>query len=249
MGTLLVYSAEEAYKKSLTNQLADEIWEYKFPGEDIDQKDREYISWKNSLPIFLQCVIEARLGNIYVVFEMKTPISNKAIDVLLLGRSAKGERRLLLVELKQWSQVSNKYVDDPNKVYIPEIKEKRKHPFRQLEIYTDNLKNHHAGIQKAIGGREHITFGMIAYLHNCSDVNCLTEESKKETMGRKKTRIKKKVIRSGQTLVAVYTEKERARGKSWYPHLKIVFLQNEMRAYLKFWRITQQSWVMRGLPG
>ena len=51
--------------------------------------NREYVSWRNSLPLFLECAINASLDNVYVIFEMKTPISNKAIDVLLLGHREK----------------------------------------------------------------------------------------------------------------------------------------------------------------
>lgn len=48
------------------------------------------------------------LDDVYVVFEMKTPISNKAIDVLVLGYSDSHENRVLIVELKQWSNIYTK---------------------------------------------------------------------------------------------------------------------------------------------
>lgn len=48
------------------------------------------------------------LDDVYVVFEMKTPISNKAIDVLVLGYSDSRENRVLIVELKQWSNIYTK---------------------------------------------------------------------------------------------------------------------------------------------
>lgn len=103
---------------------------------------------------------------VLVVFEMKTPISNKAIDVLLVGKSVNGENRILLVELKQWTGISTKYVNDDGKVYVSEVKAVRRHPLKQLQLYLNNLDYHHSGIQKARDSGTEIQVGMIAYLHN-----------------------------------------------------------------------------------
>lgn len=163
MGNLLYMNVSEAYAKSKTNELANEIWKYKYPGEDIDASNREYISWLNSLPHCLSCAHEAGLDNIYVIFEMKTPISNKAIDVLFIGRKGT-ECRIVIIELKQWNRIYTERVFNPDKVYIPEIQETRKHPFKQLNLYEDNLRNHHSGIQEAQNKDITIKFGKIAYL-------------------------------------------------------------------------------------
>lgn len=166
MKELLSMTVGEAYSKSLSSALAEEIWEFKNPGEPVDEKNREYISWRNSLPCFLECVHLANLDNLLVVFEMKTPISNKAIDVLLVGKSVNGENRILLVELKQWTGISTKYVNDDGKVYVSEVKAVRRHPLKQLQLYLNNLDYHHSGIQKARDSGTEIQVGMIAYLHN-----------------------------------------------------------------------------------
>lgn len=173
MGRLFSMKVGEAYQKCLSNDLADEIWEYKHPDENVNREDREYISWLNSLPRFLECAHDANLDDVIVVFEMKTPISNKAIDVLLVGESSEGEKRVLIVELKQWTSISTKYINNPGKVYVPEAKATRKHPMQQLNLYYDNLKNHHAGIQAARSNGVDIKIGKIAYLHNFVDKNKL----------------------------------------------------------------------------
>ncbi len=176
MDKIFVLKAKEAHQKSRTDELANDIWKYKHPNEEIDYSDREYVSWKNSLPIFLDCLMAAGLDDVYVVFEMKTPISNKAMDVLVLGYSDSHENRVLIVELKQWSNIYTKKVFDPNKVYIPEAKESRRHPFKQLNLYVNNLKNHHFGIQNEINNGCRIVFGKLAYLHNCDNVEALKRD-------------------------------------------------------------------------
>lgn len=173
MENLFFLKVKEAHLKSRTDELANEIWNFKHPGEIVNSLDREYISWKNSLPMFLDCVKKAGLDEIYVVFEMKTPISNKAIDILLVGYSDTFSNRILIVELKQWGYVYTNKVFDDNKVYIPEAKESRRHPCKQLNLYENNLKNHHSGIQKAKDAGISVEFGKIAYLHNCDNVHDL----------------------------------------------------------------------------
>lgn len=173
MGKLLSFKAREAYEKSRSEALANEIWEYKHPGEPVDFEDREYVSWRNSLPQLLEAVIAAGLNDVYVVFEMKTPISNKAIDVLILGYSHKHEHRVLIVELKQWGSSYTRKVYDQNRVYIPEARESRRHPFKQLNIYANNIENHHAGVQKARQKGISIGIGKLAYLHNFDNVTIL----------------------------------------------------------------------------
>ena len=166
MSKLLSMKAGEAYEKSNTSSLADEIWAFKNPDDEIDTNDREYISWINSLPVFLECVHKAGLDDVLVVFEMKTPISNKAIDVLLIGRSPSGENRILIIELKQWTGISTRFVSNPGKVYVPEAGATRRHPLKQLNLYENNLRSHHSGIQKARNQGIQIKIGKLAYLHN-----------------------------------------------------------------------------------
>lgn len=126
------------------------------------------------MPKFLSCAHYAKLDDLLVVFEMKTPISQKAVDVVLVGKSRKGENRVLLVELKQWSRIFSKY--DSDKVYVPEAGATRKHPIKQLLIYQNNIFNHHSGIISARNSGADIRVGFIAYLHNFLDKSILCSD-------------------------------------------------------------------------
>lgn len=44
MDSLFFLEAKEAYKKSRTDELANDIWKYKHPDEEINPLDREYIT-------------------------------------------------------------------------------------------------------------------------------------------------------------------------------------------------------------
>ena len=203
LNNLLYMKVAEAYELSKSSALADKIWQFKNPNESIDHNNKEYISWINSLPIFLECVHDANLDDLYVVFEMKTPISNKAIDVILLGnitdylKNKKGvnsKKGVLIVELKQWCEIfpckyeiNGEEHIDRNNVDITGQNDKRRHPLRQLSIYEKNLKNHHSGIQKANEPCIDIIFGKLAYLHNFNDPKKLYtgEYNKYKKLGKK----------------------------------------------------------------
>lgn len=165
----------EAYVLSQTNELANRIWAFKNPGEAVDVGNREYISWVNSLPVFLKCVHDAGLDDIYVVFEMKTPISNKAIDVILLGNAKKNpaQMQLLVVELKQWESIYTEKVFDIRRVFVKGVRESRRHPMHQLNLYEKNLRDHHSGILKSKENGYPVGIGKIAYLHNFKDKESL----------------------------------------------------------------------------
>jgi hypothetical protein len=163
----------EAYEKSWSPDLADTIWSYKHPGEPVDSNDREYASWRNSTRIFLRAAVNAGLSNLDVVFELPTPLGDY-IDVAILGssRGVDGDEsgRLLIVELKQWSVITQ--TDDENYVEISVgngLMDKRRHPVSQICEYESHMSKNHYGIYK--NGR--IRIDTLAYLHNFSDKQSL----------------------------------------------------------------------------
>ena len=144
------YLSEKGHKRSV---LADELWAYKRPDDDIDPTNREYVSWVNSLPCLLECAKSAKLDNTIVVFEMKTPVSRKAVDVIMLGTSPTNELRVAIFELKQWDDndisrrvFKSKFFNhkkakffNHKKVYVRSARQRRRHPFFQLNLYEKNL--------------------------------------------------------------------------------------------------------------
>lgn len=151
--------------------LADDIWQYKHPGEPIQAEDSEYLSWVNSTPRFLKVAMDAGLGELDAIFEMPTP-GGGYIDVVLAGKDANNsmQARLLLVELKQWSDQKFEQLDTKDYVRITVGGESsdRKHPVLQLVEYMASLKNNHYGIFKKTE-KNRISISALAYLHNMKD--------------------------------------------------------------------------------
>lgn len=173
MRNTLIMKVSDAFEKSKGSDLANEIWVYKHGNEEIDKEDREYVSWLNSTPCFLEAVIEAGLENLDVAFEVPTPLGDY-IDVVLMGNSNNpGDNengRLLIVELKQWSSISQTEDKDCVEIFISEGKvDKRRHPVSQICEYKSHMSKNHHGIY--INGR--VKIDTVAYLHNFSDKQSL----------------------------------------------------------------------------
>ena len=170
MENIFSMKVSEAFNKCQTTELANELWNFKNPGESIENRDddREYISWINSLPCFLTCAMNAGLEDLNVIFEMKTPISGKSVDVTLIGfDKEKINHQILLVELKQWGEIPDTQYNS-DKVYVCRSIGSRKHPIKQVKNYWENLENHHSGIFKARSNNIHISVKKAVYLHNCN---------------------------------------------------------------------------------
>ncbi|MDA0566465.1 DUF2075 domain-containing protein [Streptomonospora sp. S1-112] len=66
----------------------------------------EYKSWRSSIPTVIHRLVAAGLGGVHVLLELKTPITDIRMDVVLVGsRPDDGGMAVMVVENKQWSEV------------------------------------------------------------------------------------------------------------------------------------------------
>ncbi|WP_329787396.1 DUF2075 domain-containing protein [Lentzea sp. DG1S-22] len=121
--------------------------------------DGEVRSWQNSLPTFLNDLVDAGLGHVEVLLEHKLPHSPKRVDVVLCGRNPRhGGPSYVLVELKQWSK-AEPYGDDLVKVeFYPQPV---LHPLEQVRLYCEYLVDS----TPALAEQPDSVHG-VAYLHN-----------------------------------------------------------------------------------
>ncbi|MBJ6146292.1 DUF2075 domain-containing protein [Hymenobacter sp. BT559] len=101
----------------------------------------EVRSWQNSLPQVGQLLASAGLRDSYIALEYEVPYSQNRIDCLLFGRDAAGVDCVLLLELKQWTQVQATE-DEGNFVetYTGGLQQRVAHPSQQVKGYHNYLK-------------------------------------------------------------------------------------------------------------
>ena len=106
MRPVLAYDLEKFRRSVQTNRLFDEI-DQAYPivaGRPPQQAERD--SWIASLPRLLNVFDLAELPDgTYVGIEVQIPYYSERIDVVLYGLDRDDEENVVLIELKQWSDV------------------------------------------------------------------------------------------------------------------------------------------------
>lgn len=122
-------------------------------------------SWRGSLPVLAQDLVDAGLGDVEVILEHRLPLSSKRIDALLVGRHPETRKpSIVVVELKQWSgatswEGSDTLVDVAAAPYRPAL-----HPGVQVRGYVEYLRD----FMPVLADDPSMTAG-VAYLHNATD--------------------------------------------------------------------------------
>lgn len=123
----------------------------------------EVRSWRESLGYVARVLTDPEIADdVSVAVEFILPQSAKRIDVILAGHSDDGSRRLIVIELKQWSSVD---ATDRDAIVLlrggPGSKQSRVHPSYQAWSYTAFLEGFNDAVYE--GG---LQLYPCAYLHN-----------------------------------------------------------------------------------
>ena len=123
-------------------------------------------SWENSLPEIAKALEGSGLdGDIDVAVEYRLKHSLERLDFLIYGLDEHDHKNVVIVELKQWSQVSK--VDSLNKVHTMVAKgvfEDHFHPSYQAYNYAGQLKSFNAYVQD-----NNVGIKSCSYCHNMDD--------------------------------------------------------------------------------
>ncbi|MDD3150760.1 MAG: DUF2075 domain-containing protein [Candidatus Gastranaerophilales bacterium] len=102
----------------------------------------EVNSWRNSLPKIKDIIEIADLKDINVALEYEVPYNQNRIDCLLFGRDEKNIDNIVLIELKQWTNV--KELEDVGNFVETYVGGKTRvvpHPSQQIKGYEGYLKS------------------------------------------------------------------------------------------------------------
>lgn len=126
--------------------------------------ESERRSWRNSLPVLANDLVEAGLGDVEMLIEYQLPLTSKRADVVLAGVDRRtGGDAYVVVELKQWSH-AELYESNQRLVVVEGMHRELEHPLLQVQGYCDYIADFAASLQgdgEAVRG--------VAYLHNAND--------------------------------------------------------------------------------
>src|ERR1700761_8282413 len=149
--------------------------------------ESERKSWRRSLPVLANDLVEAGLGDVEMLIEYQLPLTSKRADVVLAGVDRRtGGDAYVVVELKQWSHAES-YESNDRLVVVRGMNRELEHPLLQVQGYCDYI----AQTAASLHGDNHPVRG-VAYLHNAADNDVLdlfalstTERTRLFTMSRR----------------------------------------------------------------
>ena len=134
--------------------------------------ESEFQSWGNSLSRVGMTLMTAGLPeDAGVSIECQLPMSSKRIDFILSGYDEDGHPQVVIVELKQWSEVSVSANDGLVKTWLGGGIQETAHPSYQAWSYAAYLE----GFNEAVESHQ-IQLHPCAFLHNCTDTGALLDD-------------------------------------------------------------------------
>ena len=136
----------------------------------------EFEAWRNSLRLMRMVLEDAAIpADCGVALEYQLPQSSKRIDVLISGLGPAGREALVIVELKQWSQVEATRKDAIVRTVLGGSLRETGHPSYQAWSYASLLANFNEYVD--IAGVE---LSPCAYLHNLRDSGAVLDPHYRE---------------------------------------------------------------------
>ncbi len=133
---------------------------------DVKPGSSEYDSWKNSLGNAMHHVLNTDKipDDSGVAIEYSIPRSKNRIDFLITGEDEHGRERVVIIELKQWTDIQLTDKDAVVRTRFKQGLSEELHPSYQAWSYSTLLYGFNATVYE-----ESIGLEPCAYLHNCID--------------------------------------------------------------------------------
>jgi len=150
-------------------------------GIHISRASSEYQSWRNSLGNAMYHVIhDADLPSTAgVAIEYRLHGRQQRIDFIVSGKDKNGESQLVLIELKQWSEVLPSPLDDHVRTFLGGSIRDVRHPSYQSWSYARLLEDFYTVVNE-----DPISVASCAYLHNCLSGSALRDDAESELLER-----------------------------------------------------------------
>ena len=164
---MIVYSAtrREFTHDVLSNHIEQHILDAFSSKLGHKPSTSEIQSWKNSLQYMNNALTCGEIADdAGVAIEYRIPLTSKRIDFILSGTDCNNQDAVVIVELKQWTEVQITQKDAIVKTFIGRSLREVAHPSYQAWTYAALIRDFNVEIQEG-----NISLYPCAYLHNCLD--------------------------------------------------------------------------------
>lgn len=148
----------------LENKLADELktayqtYYYRLANPS------EVASWTNSLQFVKNLVELAALKDNQIIVEYEPPYSNMRIDCMLFGKGNNQTENIVLIELKQWTTVSDSEIENNVVTFVGGGNRPEAHPSIQVMGYDGYLRDYLRVFEES----PPLNLTSVCYCHNYS---------------------------------------------------------------------------------
>lgn len=132
----------------------------------------EIRSWTNSMQFMNNVLEQGDIPNdAQVAIEYRVPLTSKRVDFILSGQGEHNENNVLIVELKQWSNVTATLKDAIVETYVGRGRQELTHPSYQAWTYAALIEDFNVEVHEG-----DISLYPCAYLHNCTDAEVIKSD-------------------------------------------------------------------------
>jgi len=157
-------TTREFVRDTVQNKIAD-LMRYAFREYyHHDVPDSEYAAWTNSLQFVENLITQYEIDDNMMVLEYELPYTTQRIDCIFFGKAHDGDRNMVVIELKQWSEVSASDVEGNVVTFIGGAERMVPHPSLQVEGYHMLLQD----FVEAFETPPRLNLSSCVYCHNYS---------------------------------------------------------------------------------
>ena len=170
---MIVYASNKAGFSDdvVHNRIADRVEDAVFTRLGRRTPKNEFQSWANSLQRMHNAIQDPEIpDDTGVAIEYRIPGSAKRIDFLLTGQNQDGDDTVVIVELKQWTDVKTTALPDMVSTYVGGGVRETPHPSYQAWSYAALLSDFNEEVYD-----NRIRLNPCAYLHNCDSASVLRD--------------------------------------------------------------------------
>jgi len=163
---MLIYTADkrEFVRHVAGNEIEDRILERMRSSGQGRVSANEVASWRNSMQYMMNVLNQADIpDDAGVAIEYTIPQTSKRIDFVLTGRNGDHRDTAVIVELKQWTEVSATGKDAIVRTFLGGSEREVTHPSYQAWTYAALLEDFNETVRD-----DNIALQPCAYLHNCT---------------------------------------------------------------------------------
>lgn len=164
---MIVYTASrrEFTKDVLSNEIEKKILDAFYLRLGRRTSKSEIDSWKNSMQYMNNVLISGDIpDDAGVAIEYQVPLTSKRVDFILSGADGNRKDTAVIVELKQWSEVTETTKDAIVETFVGGAIRQVAHPSYQAWTYAALIRDFNVEVQEG-----NIELRPCAYLHNCTD--------------------------------------------------------------------------------